>query len=196
MPLYKIQVGVAADTLFAYDRIVNTLHMNDRGLGTNPGSIASQVADAFWNTWMAGAPNRETLVSVYQVGSPPNLPVAQHRRHLGLAAATDQPRELACCLSYYNERSNPRKRGRMFLSPALTTSGTGVARPSNFMMGKALDLGDALAAVGGPDVDWVVYSPTNNAHYEVVGTWCDNAWDVIRSRGLSANNRLARTPGP
>lgn len=194
MPLYRFQVSVGADDPFASSKIINTLHFLDNGLTTDPENLCQDLLDLYQSAWL-GPQIREVRVTAYEVGPPPQLPVAMAIENEGVTPATSNNREIALCLSYYNARSNPRRRGRIYLCPALSGASMNTARPDNTICNRALDLGDGFAALGGADVDWVVYSPTANDHHPVVGTWVDNAWDVMRSRGLNPTSRIERTPG-
>lgn len=195
MALYRFQVSMGADDAFAKSRIINTIHLNDHGPTSDPEGLAQDMLDAYQSAFLSVTP-REVRVTVYNVGPPPQLPIAMVVENEGQFPPTNANREIALCLSYYNERSNPRKRGRLYMPVALTGLNIAAARPGASIVTKCLDLGDALAALGGIDVDWVVYSPTSGQSHNVVGTWVDDAWDVVRSRGLSPTSRTERTPGP
>jgi len=194
MPLYRFQVAQGADSSFPADRIVNTLHFDDAGATTDPEQLCQDILDVWQAAWLSAA-GREVRVTAYNVGAPPQLPVASVVENEGVFPTTVNNREIALCLSYYNQRSNPRRRGRLFLCPAISKVSAGGARPSTTAMQAALDLGTALAGIGGIDVDWVVYSRTDASHHDVAGVWCDDAWDVVRSRGLRPVTRLEATTG-
>lgn len=194
MPLYRFQVSQGADSAFPRDRIINNLHFDDAGATSDPEQLCQDILDAWQSIWLS-AVVREIRVTCYEVGPPPNLPIASAVENEGVFPVTANNREIALCLSYYNVRSNPRRRGRIFLCPAISGQSMNTSRPSAGIRGVALDLGDAMAGIGGVDVDWVLYSPTDSSHHDVVGTWVDDAWDVIRSRGLAPTLRTERTPG-
>jgi len=195
MALYRFQVSMGADDPFAASKIINTIHFNDHGPTSDPEGLAADVVDLYQATFLnAGA--REIRCTVYNVGAPPQLPIASVIENEGVNPVTLGNREIALCLSYYNARSDPRKRGRLYMPMAISLTGASGARPTASQQNNCLDLGDGLAAIGGIDVDWVVYSPTSGQSHNVVGTWVDNAWDVVRSRGLNPTSRLERTPGP
>ena len=194
MPLYRFQVAQGADSAFPADRIVNTLHFDDAGATSDPEQLCQDIADAWQTVWL-GATLREVRVTAYNVGPPPQLPIASVVNNEGVFPVSAGNREIALCLSYFNQRSNPRRRGRLYLCPTISGAAVSAARPTSTIMTKALDVGDALAGIGGIDVDWVVYSRTDASHHDVVGCWVDDAWDVVRSRGLRPVTRLERTTG-
>jgi len=194
MPTYRMQVSMGADDPFPASKIINTIHLLDNGLTTDPENLCEDLA-TLYETAFLNSTTREVKVTAYEVGPPPQLPVASVTHNAGVCPVTNGNREIACCLSYYNERSNPRKRGRLYMPAAISPGGAAAARPASTLIGDILDLGDGLAALGGLDVDWVVYSPTSGQTHPVVGTWVDNAWDVVRSRGLDPTARTERTPG-
>jgi len=194
MPLYRFQVAQGADSAFPTDRIINTLHFDDAGLGSDPAALCQDILDVWQSLWF-GAAAREIRVTAYNVGVPPQYPVASVVENEGVFPVTSTNREIALCLSYYNQRSNPRRRGRLYLCPALTGLNTATARPAAALMDRTLGLADGLAGIGGVDVDWVVYSRRDLSHHDVVGVWCDDAWDVVRSRGLRPITRVERSTG-
>lgn len=194
MPLLRFQLAVGADTAFAKDRIVNTLHFNDIA-GSDEEQLCQDIINAYQTHWLSATP-REVRCTAYNVGAPPQMPVASVVENEGIVPLTANNREVALCLSYYNVRSNPRRRGRLYLCAALSGQTMNAARPAAGIIGKALDFGDALAAIGGIDVDWGVYSRTDSSFHSTVGTWVDDAWDTMRSRGLSPTTRTERTSGP
>lgn len=192
MPLYRLQVAVASDTPFPRDRIVNSLHFQDNGALSNPENLCQDLLDAYQAGWLS-VQAREIRVSAYEVpGTGP--PVATKVENLGLAPAISMAREQAICLSYFAGENRPRRRGRIYLCVGLRASFTTV-RPSTTLMNDALAMGPRFAGLGGADVDWVLYSPTESAHFKVTNTWVDDEWDTIRSRGLAPTTRVTAAPG-
>ena len=193
MPLYRMQVAAAADTAFPRDRLVNTLHFDDAGVTSDPESLCQDLLDVFQAGWYSPSGAREIRVSAYEVGDP-GPPVATVVENEGTAPVSATVREVALCLSYYAGENRPRRRGRIYL-PVLAQGAENGARPREGLLTAALALGDAFAGLGGADVDWVLYSPTESAHFDVTNTWVDDEWDTIRSRGLRPTTRVSGTPG-
>jgi hypothetical protein len=50
-----------------------------------------------------------------------------------------------------------------------------------------------LTALGGLDVDWVVYSRVDNRSSPVTDWFVDNSWDTQRRRGPRATSRITGT---
>jgi hypothetical protein len=193
MPLWRLQTAISGDTTFPRDAMVITPHFNDVGITTDPQSLCDDLAAAI-GAWMEPVDGRQIIVRAYDAqGTPPVLPQGEAIRNLGLAPATFVPRELALCLSYYSGNKTPRNRGRLYIPPVwLTALDTPRARPIEAWRVKVGALATVFADLGGPDVDWCVFSRRDGAAKSVTGWWVDDEWDVIRSRGLRST---ARTEG-
>lgn len=193
MPLLKIQVAVAADSVLARDKTVNTFHLNDEGVGGGGDDAYDGLAEdvaAHFNLWYTGT--REIIVNVYEArGTPPNFPRGHAEINVGSAPASASPREVAVCLSFRGERNLPNTRNRMFLGMA--TAGRSVSGPriGESVRIQAVEWAQGIAALGGLDMDWQVYSPTTDAAENVQQVWVDDEWDTMRSRGLRAEARTA-----
>lgn len=194
-----MQVSQAADTLLARDYIVNTLWFIDAnvpGSGGDPQGLADDLADIFATQWWGAVGAREVNVDCYlhEPGDPTTgPPVATAQRNKGAAPATNMPRELALCLSFFATTNQPHRRGRIYLAP-YGRSPIGL-RPAAGTMGEALAMADAFAGLGGIDVDWVVHSTTLDSSAGVTDAWVDDEWDIQRRRGLRPTTRVTSTPG-
>lgn len=192
MPVWKMQCSFQMDTLFPRDRLVITPHFDDAGALTDPQGLADDLAAglAAWH----GRPI-ETMVRAYDAqGTPPVFPQGEAIIGAGTMTASPMPREVALCLSFYSERNLPRQRGRLFI-PAGLGSGFGAAgvRPVVGQQNFVSDLVAIFTGLGGADVDWTVYSPTDDVARSVTNWWVDNEWDTIRSRGLRGDDRIVGT---
>jgi len=190
MPVYRAQCSFLMDSAFPRDRFVITPHFNDTLPGSDPQGLCDDLADGLV-AWSGRT--IETIVTMYDAqGTPPVFPVASAVRNPGATVASTCPREVALCLSFYAARNLPRQRGRLFI-PAGLPSGFGgpTARPTIGQQNKVGDLVPLLTGLGGTDVDWVVYSPTDNQPRSVSNWWVDNEWDTIRSRGLRGDQRIS-----
>jgi hypothetical protein len=194
MATHKAQVSMTFDTAFARDKIVNTLYFGDIA-STDWDALATDLCDIYQDHWLDGGA-REVKVDFYDVESPaPHFPIGSHTRNAGvIGPASHCPREVALCLSYYAERNLPRQRGRIYL-PITGTSHNPAMRPNPTIMNKALAMGGFFAALGGADIDWRVWSPTDSEGRDVTNTWVDDEWDTQRSRGLRATTRVLAAPG-
>jgi hypothetical protein len=136
-------------------------------------------------------------VKLYQLGQPaPNRPKATKTLNPANASEAGIFREMACCLSFYGGPNAPRNRGRLYVPAFLVFSGTtpGV-RPTDTIRDKVGELAPILAGLGGINVDWIVWSPTNTAATKVDHWFVDDEWDVQRRRGLRPTTRTAGTTG-
>lgn len=187
MPLYRAQVAIALDTLLAKDALVNVLHFDDAGALSDPQGLAEDLATIYREQWVYS--DTQIAVTFYEVGPPPNYPVATHIRHEGIVSPSQGPREIALCLSFYSERNLPSRRGRIYLPVCAAVDHSYGRRPNAQQMNQAMACGNYFSALGGADVDWVVYSQKTKQHWDISNTWCDDEWDVQRRRGLKPSTR-------
>lgn len=195
MAIYRLQVAWGADSAFPRDRIMINPHFENTGgvlTDSDADQLCEDLADALV-AWTSGT--REITVKSYDAqGTAPVFPNGSAIRNVGLFPASQQPRELACCLSYYSGNNVPRRRGRLYIPCPFIMGGAGVSvRPTTPVMQKSADLAAIFGDLGGVDVDWVVYSRVDDDARPVSHWWVDNEWDVIRSRGLRGEARLTGT---
>lgn len=187
MPLLKFQIQAGADTALLADRIVNTFYLNDQGVGSDPEQLCSDAIGVF-QTWYGV--NRFMACTAYLATGPaPHYPLGYAEVNVGSNPQSSIPREVALCLSYFADRNLPRQRGRIYLAAALNGSFGVSVRPSSGWRAAALAIGQGLSDLGGVDVDWQVWSPTDQQGRNVTMAWCDDEWDTIRSRGLAPTTR-------
>jgi len=191
MPVWRLQTSWAITSTFPRDRMVITPHFNDGGALTDPQGLCDDLAAAV-DAWFPTT--GELKVSAYDAqGTVPVFPQGETILRPGTAHTASSPRELALCLSFYSQRNLPRQRGRIYV-PAFMAAGGGVGlRPTATTQQKLGALADVFGALGGPDVDWSVYSRTTQTAHPVTNWWVDDEWDVMRSRGLRGENRLEGT---
>jgi hypothetical protein len=178
------------------DRIINVVHFDTTDPGTDPdhASLGDDLLEAFDTHLTPINAFTGWECRIYdKADAEPREPRATVTRAQGGSAASPGPFEVALCLSFFAERNIPRRRGRIYLGP--WTQGSMAERPSatNGPWQSAMNLGAALAGIGGLNVSWVVYSPTTDQSMGVTDYWCDDAWDTMRGRGLRATTRLAAT---
>jgi hypothetical protein len=192
MPVWRLQTQMGADSAFARDYAVVTPHVDDGGLGTDPQGLCDDWA-AFVATQMAAG--QEVQVTAYDAqGTKPVYPQGHAILNAGQFPAAASPREVAICLSFYSERSIPSQRGRIYVPYyCIAGAAAGGGRPGLTFRTAVMGWGAALAALGGPDVDWVVYSRKLDVAYPVTDYYVDDEWDTIRSRGLRPVTREAAT---
>jgi hypothetical protein len=191
MPLLRFQVAAQMDSTLPRDSLVNTLHFNDQGFTSDADDLCADLANIFQAGWYGNL--CQIVVDAYPIGAPPQYPVGHAEINMGLSPASSAPREVAVCLSYYSERNLPRQRGRIYLAVGGTSSFATTPRPDTALRQKALDLAQDFSDLGGIDVDWQAYSPTDGEGRNVTNAWVDDEWDTMRSRGLRASSRLMAT---
>lgn len=199
MALIEAHVAVAHDTPFPRDRIVNTLHFNHTALTLAPtdyDSLANDLIGIWEGNWVDAGQPPEIKVSLYNLDDPkPRAPVSVQIAHPASSPASQCPREVALCLSFYHDFNRPRNRGRIYLCPAARGLSALPAKPADALCNQALAMATAFAALGGSNVKWCVFSRMDNQHKPVTHAYVDNEWDTVRSRGLRATSRVAATTG-
>lgn len=198
MALVQAQIAVAVDSVLPRDRIISVLHFNHHTIPlvgtTDWDTLGSDLANIYNSNWGRGALGAQELwVTLYNLDDPqPRAPKSQQVWGKGNAPAASCPREVALCLSFYADRNQPRRRGRMYLSPAARgLTGLG-PRPTVSQQNDVLTIADALSGLGGADVDWCVRSIADGDFKKVTHAWVDDEWDTQRRRGLRATSRVER----
>jgi hypothetical protein len=191
--IVRAQVSVWRDSL----EPTNALQINPCFESIGPTAdwqdFAEDLGDALAAYWDVGTGQQQ--VKIYDAqGTPPVFPVGDAKKNWGINVASTFDREQAACLSFYHDHPIPRQRGRLYL-PLCLTSPSALTQPqlTSGMQSKAAALVPILAGAGGFDIDWVVYSKTNDEAYRVTHWFVDNAIDHVRSRGLAPSGRIAGT---
>lgn len=194
MAITRFQVKMGADTPLPRDQFVNVLHF-DAGtiVGTDEEALCNDLADIYAAFW--SSPNREIKVTAYSVGPAPNPPLASATRNSGMFPASTSPREVALCLSFRGAVNQPRHRGRIYMPAVRWPSSAWGLRPDVAFRNELLGLASQFADLGGTDVDWGVYSPSDGLLRPVQLAWVDDEWDIMRSRGLRSTSRVQSTHG-
>lgn len=168
--------------------ITNTVYFNDQGVGTDADNLAQDVATLF-ATYRAYPTGWSSVnCRLYDMAEPaPREIQGEANAAANAAAGAPGPREVALCLSFHGDRNLPRQRGRIYVGP-WTTAVMG-ERPAPATITVLQTLRQGLANIGGVDVQWCVYSPTDSigggtpVFRQVKAGWIDDEWDTIRSRG-------------
>lgn len=192
MALYKFQVQAAGFSLLPRDRMINDLYYTRVLDSGDDEGLCLDLANVFKNFWYQAG---EIRVNMYDqpLSGPSGPPRATAVVNQGSPMSPGCPQEVALCLSFWaTERQNPRRRGRIYLNMGCSAFLPCTVRPSTAQITAALNLGDELAGIGGADVSWQVFSPTDHQSEDVTNTWCDDEWDTIRSRGLRATLQTTR----
>lgn len=196
---YRAQVSASNPADPGRDTVVNTLHFksvfNVLLTATEAESICNDLAVIFsqWRPAFAGLTSFTAKLYNIEVPAPHEPLAIKTVVETANAGTLDSPREVALCLSYKSSRYGPRGKGRLYIGPWPSTPG----RPTAGMMSTNLNRAQALANLGGTDLQWCVFSPTTRAQggsmddamQKVSEVWCDNEWDIVRSRGRRATTR-------
>jgi len=190
MSKIRAQVITRKQSDLGVDHIVNTLYLDDFGAGVTDGpryqSLANDIRTAFG--LRASTPiGYGVEVKLYDMADAEPRPIKATAVWMSSpsASASEGPREVALCLSFFSERNLPRFRGRLYIGPF----GSAGARPSVDTRNELVALAGRIGNVGGVDVDWQLFSPTRNAYSKVTAGWVDDEWDTVRSRGRKPTTR-------
>jgi hypothetical protein len=190
--VYRAQCAVWHDSLSPKDAMMINPCFRDEGLTSAPQTLANDLA-AVIDGFTLGS--QQVRVRMYDVhGGKPNYPKGEKIIGANLAPASTTLREVAVCLSFYSSQNAPKRRGRLYVPYGWLTVGNSVdLRPTNAIRSTVGGLASQLGGLGGIDVDWVVYSETDDAAHSVTDWWVDDEWDIQRRRGLLATTRLKGT---
>lgn len=192
-----MQVAASYDSTLARDTFVNTLTFNVGFDVLNPFStdwngLCSDLADIYDQHYYGGHP--QIVVKAYNAeGVPPHYPIGEKILNVGVAPGSSGPREVAMCLSFYADRNIPRHRGRIYLPAAAGQMTLNSPRPNDGSIDKVLGLAQMFSDLGGTNVDWQVWSRSDNAFRKVTHAWVDDEWDTMRSRGMRPTTRHLHT---
>jgi len=156
---------------------------------------------AFYNSWLTYmspsiTQNGHFLKYYDQTAPAPNYPYNETTFNLsGVPAGTALPSELAVCLSFQGARAagfpQARRRGRVYLGP-FDTGATTADRPATALLtalgSAAATFGAAIDALSG-DIQWAVWSGSDQLSVPITDGWIDNAWDIQRRRGVVYTSR-------
>jgi hypothetical protein len=155
--------------------------------------LADDLATAL-KTWEKAPTNHELTVKMYAMNDPqPRRPRGIAVRQLGAAQPANYMQEIALCLSFTGTRNLPRERGRLFLPHVKISNTQAAVRPAQADRDQAAALVPILANLGGVNVDWSIYSPTDHKTTTVKNWWVDDEWDIQRRRGGRATTRSTGT---
>lgn len=163
-------------------------------LDPTSGTDAQALCDDLANAIKAWSGRTAPLtVSAYNIqGAKPNYPLATTKLDEGGGPIPlSCPPELAICLSFYASVNQPRKRGRLYV-PSMVAGVAASDCQSKIPAAKRTTVAGLVpifAGLGGSNVDWIVWSHANGSASKVTNWWVDDAWDVIRSRGIKSTAR-------
>lgn len=195
MPIYRLATAVNFNSALPRDAMMINPTFDDKGVTTNPNNLATDMANLI-KTFCSITTSGQVQVKVYDATQHPHGPAkATVVLNPGTFANQVYPSELAVCLSFFSDYNVKRRRGRLYVPLAWLGSAAIGQRPSAANITKVATLPPLLASLGGADVDWVVYSKTDNAARKVSNWWVDDEWDIQRMRGLRPTTRTTGTTG-
>jgi hypothetical protein len=187
----RMLVSWGANTDPVKERFSNTLYFSADAIGPDPTdyqTLANDLRDIYaGQVWTTGC---KIEVRAYNMADPSPRPERAYSTVTRSGGTLDAPGQLALCLSYYSERNLPRQRGRIYIGPWLSPK----KRPLATDRAALITFGQALAGLGGANVDWSIWSPTKEAagqdpSMSISDIWVDDSWDVVRSRQLASSTR-------
>lgn len=174
------------------DWFSNTLYFNVSGsVGQDPDydDLASDLLAIYQNqSWTIGC---KIEVRFYDMADAKPRPEKAYKTATKTGTIVQAAPQVAIALSYYADRNLPLQRGRIFTGPWANSSQM-IAEATRLTL---ITFAQALAGLGGLNVDWSVYSPTSQQrgldpwHRRISDVWVDNSWDIIRSRKLASTAR-------
>jgi hypothetical protein len=187
LAIYRVQLSFPTDGVLPADEMTLTPHYS----GDDAQALADRLKSNLTAFAQVGA-SKPFRIRVYDAKkAPPSYPLASAQQ-AGTPPNSGAPRELALCLSYYSTWNRPRFRGRLYI-PHLFFGGGTAARPAPTQMTAVLAWKDVLTGSLPPAHNLVVYSRMAGEAYGVDNFWCDDEWDIMRSRGRKATTRQTAT---
>lgn len=197
---YAFQIAMPVTDTLPRNRYSNIIHL-EHSIGslatTDLESMCSDIVELYQAKYNNAA--NEIVCKAYDTDAVPNYPRATVAVNVGTPWNTSLPREICLVLSYAGtNKGNKNERGRIYLSPQLNTTQAGLTlRPSAAQMTWALGWyatsNESFPDLGGVDWKFGVWSRTLKKFTQTQQAWCNDDWDVQRSRGLRESTRQAIT---
>lgn len=181
----RVQIGFYFDSSLPRDVVTINPHYNTN----TPQALCDQLKSNIIASVTGGALNWFTIKAYDAMLPPPSYPVASSSNVVA-APATSHPREVALCLSYYAGWNRPSFRGRLYIPGTLIPGAQGL-RPTTPQQQAVIDFAHNVLNHQLPSgTFWTVWSPTHKTDAQVTNVWCDDEWDIVRSRGLKGTSRI------
>lgn len=205
MAIWRAQVEIGAASGMPEDKIVNTFHFEGSETATDLANIDDMISDFYdannasgrlFASYSSGSISNQQVIKIFCLADPePREPRGEFFHNWTRGTGTTLPSEVALCMSYQAAplagMTQRRRRGRIYLGPFLATTNV-AGRPQQALRQVVAESAENLRLAANASVtwQWVVYSRANDAGYDVVGGWVDNAWDSQRRRGVKATERI------
>jgi hypothetical protein len=177
--------------------MVTTPHFYDNTGSTSPATVAATLATAM--VTYLGSPYQGYVKIYVEDYNPagPHIPLANASfGNAGNFAIANGPRELALVLSYFSGQNTKRWRGRLYIPLAwffahMVAKPNSVAeRPTPGELVAVMDFATVvLHSCYAQGWQWCVASQVDKTRRLTTDYWCNDEWDVIRSRGLRETTR-------
>ena len=203
---FKVQAVMQGKSGLPEDRFVNSFYFRKDAVLASAfyDAVSEQLSDFYFAvpsgasrtlaSFMSGFLEDQLELRFYDLGQqPPREPhIVQVENQAFSGSNNGMPLEVALCLSYYADRSLPRKRGRLYLGPFNNGAASGqVGSPAADLLQTVSKLGTDLLSIGGlgNTATWVQVSRAAAAASVVTAGWVDNAFDTQRRRGEAPSAR-------
>lgn len=215
--MYRIQIVLPGRTGIPEDQFVNTIYASfpypatDAARAQVANLVAGNLTYAYSNVAVGQTYSLGQLMSnfidktnckvkVYDMADPkPREPTTLPWSMGGTVGGNyDLPEEVALCLSIYGAPPvTPRRRGRLYIGPLSATAlggdtgGPQPSRPTTEIIQIIRSWGETLMdEMATAELTWMIQSTRPSVNYvQVVGGYCDDAWDTQRRRGVDPTVR-------
>lgn len=188
MAIRRAQIALQLTSILPRDAVIITPHYETSG-GTEDQALADGLKTRLVANSDVGATVPFTVRVYNAQGPPPHFPLGSATNVGTAPPAVAAPRELALCLSYYAGLNRPGFRGRVYLPAALLGGSLGL-RPSSTQQNRVLAWGASLFNTWTGTIKPTVYSRRDDVARTITTYWCDDEWDIVRSRGLKSTARV------
>lgn len=193
MPIWKLATQVWYDSLLPRDAMMINPVFRDRGVGTDPTQLCTDLLNQIKAKFVQISPNQMRCRAYDVEGSAPVYPAADVTLNPNGVSTAAVPREMALCLSFYAQYNRPRTRGRLYIPLCWFSSSGPGARPTSTHRTGVGAFVTSLEGLGGIDVDWGVWSKADSTFRKATNWFVDDEWDIQRRRGSKPTTRTTGT---
>lgn len=161
----------------------------------DPQQLCTDLAVAM-ATWTVPGSKLITVKAYDLQGTKPVYPTGSATSGNATPTPITSGPQQAVCFSFFSDVNQPRRRGRLYIPPwAASTTGAdlGAATVSATLRAKVGVLATTFSALGGANVDWIVWSRADNAAHQINNWFITDSWAIQRRRKLKASARSTGT---
>jgi hypothetical protein len=186
----RVSISFQMDSAFPRDAVTINPHYTT----SDPAALVTSLMANLKGSTAVGATFPMTIKAYDAKKAPPSYPIASASNGTGFLASI-APREVALCLSYYSVHNRPTERGRLYIPFHFIGGSLGV-RPTPTQQNACLAWANILntALAGGSNL--CIWSRKLQQDFAAYKVWCDDEWDIQRSRGLRGQTRVTANTGP